>query len=993
MAKNALLRVMDRKISWIFLFSLVALAFFIIVLYQETKRQEDTRYWVSHSNQTIKEIDSIGTLLSETESATRGFLITKDTAWISQVFAFYSSLDQVIGRLQELTAENVIQKQNIDHLKKLFLEKQSFQKRFLSGEYNKVILERIRPGGESLQINQSIKNILNDIRVIEENQLSKQVIENERSNQSIIYTSMIGGLFAFILILAILYQLNKDLYFRKKAEDAVKESEIKYKNIIENAGMVMYTINKDGFITFANHQVCDLTGFTVDELSGKHFSTLLIPEWIEKVSQFYYSQIEDKVLSTTLDFQINTKSSLIKWVEQHAQLLFEDKQVIGFQCMVKDITTQKEYAFHLQQSEEKRKENEYRLSAIMDAASTLIFIKDLEGRYLQVNKRFKEFFHLSEESIILKSDYEISTKEKADQYRLSDRKVISSLQSVETEEVVETEKGSRNLLVIKFPLVDDTKQLFGICGIATDITERVQSRIDLETALKNTENAKQLQEQFLANMSHEIRTPLNGIQGMTSLLLETSLSIDQKEYTTMIKRSLTNLTSILNDVLDYSNIQAGKITFEKIEFQLPETLTIIKNQFIHHTQSKGLGFELLIDEKVPESLIGDPYRLKQILINLVGNAIKFTKAGSINIHAALKSLSTKEALLLFTVTDTGIGISEDKLATIFERFAQENLEISKRYGGAGLGLTISRSLVELQGGEIFVNSKSGQGAAFSFYIPYKIKELAKNVSNQNDFEVTLKDKKILVVEDNEINQKLIEHVLQNVGVKVDMASHGKEAMVFLEKDLKYDLIILDLQMPIMDGYETAIYIRDKLKMTVPIIAMTATALKGDQEKCKQVGINDFMLKPFEFSDFYKRVIRLLGKEPLELPISHPKKILHKKLYDLSLLEELDDNESLLEVLTLFLEKTPAEIKKLPILVKQENWPELNKLTHKIKGAIAILQANSLAELLGKIENDTNDSAVKNIEQIHNQVSLAINLYKELEAVLLIEREKRKNDVS
>ncbi len=983
---NALLRIMDRKISWILLFSFVALTFFVTVLFQQTKRQEDTRYWVSHSNQTIKEIDSIGTLLSETESATRGYLITKDTGWISQVFAFYESLDLVIIRLQELTAENVIQKQNIDHLKKLCLEKQSFQKRFLSGEYNKVILERIRPGGQSLQINHSIKNILNDIRVIEENQLAKQVIENERSNQSIVYTSMIGGLFAFVLILAILYQLNKDLYFRKKAEDAVKESEIKYKNIIENAGMVMYTINKEGFITFANHQVCDLTGFTVDELTGKHFSTLIIPEWIEKVSLFYYTQIEDKVVSTTLDFQIKTKSSLIKWVEQHAQLLFEDDQVIGFQCMVKDITTQKEYAFHLQQSEDKRKENEYRLSAIIDAASTLIFIKDLAGRYLQVNKRFKEFFRLSEESIILKSDYEITSKEKADLYRLTDKKVISSMQSIETEEVVETEMGSRNLLVIKFPLIDDENNLFGICGIATDITERVQSRRDLETALKNTESAKQLQEQFLANMSHEIRTPLNGIQGMTSLLLETSLSIDQKEYTTMIKRSLTNLTSILNDVLDYSNIQAGKITFEKVEFQLIETLTIIKNQFIHHTQSKGLGFELLIDEKVPKSLIGDPYRLKQIMINLVGNAIKFTKAGSITIQATPKSLSTQEAMILFTVTDTGIGISEDKLATIFERFAQANLEISKRYGGAGLGLTISRSLVELQGGEISVTSKSGQGAAFSFYIPYQLKEISKNVSTQNNFEVTLKDKKILVVEDNEINQKLIEHVLQNVGVKVDMASHGKEAIVFLEKDLKYDLIILDLQMPVMDGFETAIYIRENLKLTVPIIAMTATALKGDQEKCKEVGINDFMLKPFEFSDFYKRVIRLLNGETGEINIKPSSKTSTTKLFDLSLLEELDDNESLLDVLSLFLDNTPSEVKNLPVLFEQQNWVALHKITHKIKGAIAILQAKELAELLSKIEENAKE--VKNLSILADQVSDVVRLFGDLEAELRQERDIR-----
>ena len=401
--------------------------------------------------------------------------------------------------------------------------------------------QKVRSDAAPRQITLSIKSLLAQIKQDNEKLLSEKIIRNEKEFSTGVWFALFGGIFAFVLVLAILFQLNGDISLRKKAENEVLLSESKYRNLIENADVVLYTTNESGTITFANNRVSQLTGYTVEELTGKHFSFLLDPDWIKNVLTFYRNQFQQQIQVTTLDFITQTKSGQKKWVEQSAQLVLDNDRIIGFQCMVKDINERKTIEIELNRSELKRKENEYRLNAILDNTAALIFIKDLDGRYFMVNKRFKEVYNLTDEMIINKTDYEFNPKELADYYKNSDREIMEGLKAKESEETIETPEGIRNLLLVKFPLFDDKKNIFGISGIATDITEWVQSRKELEAALKNAEEAKQLQEQFLANMSHEIRTPLNGIQGMSNLLLETKLNEEQREFANMIKQSLNNL--------------------------------------------------------------------------------------------------------------------------------------------------------------------------------------------------------------------------------------------------------------------------------------------------------------------------------------------------------------------------------------------------------------------------------------------------------------------
>ncbi|WP_353548789.1 PAS domain S-box protein [Sediminibacterium sp. KACHI17] len=975
--------IMHGRVRWLFFFAVLTLISFGIVLYLIKKDLDKTRTSVDFTYSVLKDIAELKSSLGQAESATRSLLITNDKNWqpiIEQLHEKTNTLyAQVVSKIKN---DSAFSSSSLILLKELIRNKESFQKSVLADTTTaENIKKRLSLTGEGPQQSQAAFNILNRLTVCGEIVLSQRLKDNAQNYSKSIYAAIIGAIIAFIIVLALIIQLNRDISRRKKAEESVGYSDERYKNLIENASVVMYTTDLNGMITFANQQVGDLTGYSVEELIGKDFSFLLHPSWMQQVFNHYTQQFQNKVTSTTLEFVIRTKTGNQKWVEQTAQLILKDDMVQGFQCMVRDITEKKKIELELKESEQRRKENQLRLEAILENTTSLIFIKGLDGRYITINKRFKEVMGVSDEMVIGKTDYEFSEKEAGDHYKMLDEEVVNTRKPVETEEWIFGPEGRKNLLVIKFPLIDHRKKIFGIGGIATDITDRVLYQQKLIEARKNAEEAKQLQEQFLANMSHEIRTPMNGIQGMTNLLLQTELNGQQKEFTSMIKRSVNNLLVIVNDILDFSKIKAGKITLDKVPFQIREVLNQIKVQFEHELAQKELDLMIDHDMGLPETVIGDPYRLNQVLVNVIGNAVKFTVSGEVRIKTDVTQQTGNKASIRFTVTDTGIGIPEEKTGIIFEPFTQAGPEIARNYGGAGLGLSICKGLLELQGGSIQFANIPGGGAEFVIQIPY---EVQYEQSAERDESQLLKGKNFLVVEDNEVNQKLVSYVLKKVGGNVDIANNGRAAIDLLEqKKAYYDLIIMDIQMPVMDGYEATEYIRNTLQLQTPIIAMTATALKGDRDRSVQVGMNDFMLKPFEFNDLYKRLIRLLIKDTIET--DNLDAMNSQKLYDLSLLEGLDDKDSLLDVLNLFLENTPAQMTELAQLSDTGDWDALYQLAHKLKGALAMLQATHISELLGKIEaagRERNDT-----DQIPAKVAEVCALFDQMKAQLIDEKEQ------
>ena len=392
-----------------------------------------------------------------------------------------------------------------------------------------------------------------------------------------------------------------------------------------------------------------------------------------------------------------------------------------------------------------------------------------------------------------------------------------------------------------------------------DINKREKLEQKLIVAQKNAEEAANIKQQFMANMSHEIRTPMNAIIGFNERLSKTSLDEVQKEYVSAVQSSGENLLAIVNDILDFSKIEAGMVRIEEIQFNLHELLNSVFTLFYQQAKEKNIELKLQISKSVPLSIIGDPTRLTQILVNLIGNAIKFTDEGNIDIIVDVIQVSEENTTIQFIVKDTGIGISEEKIFEIFERFTQAKADTSRIYGGTGLGLSIVKKLVELQSGKISVSSKKDLGSEFKFIIPYKIAkvgktELEREKENESSF-VFNSDIKILVVEDNIMNQKLAGYILNDWGVGFDVCSNGKIAIEKIKDNNAYDLILMDIQMPEMNGYDTTKYIREQLKLKTPIIAMTADALPGERDKCIKLGMTDYISKPIKENDLRTIVIK------------------------------------------------------------------------------------------------------------------------------------------
>jgi PAS domain S-box-containing protein len=572
-----------------------------------------------------------------------------------------------------------------------------------------------------------------------------------------------------------------------------------------------------------------------------------------------------------------------------------------------------------------------------------------------VNRSFREIFDLTEDQVIGKTDFDIETHERAVHYQELDRKVIATLQSIEREETIyDVQKGDRNLLLTKFPLFDRDNNIYGVGGIARDFTERVLNQQKLIEAKKKAETAEQLQEQFLANMSHEIRTPMNGIIGMTNILMGTELNAEQKEFVQIIKQSSDNLLFLINDILDLSKIKSGKLSLEKVVFCLPELLETTVAPFQLRAKEKNIKIYLSLDAAVPEMLEGDPYRLTQILNNLFSNALKFTNKGYIQLTIFPLSVREDDIELSFSVADTGEGIPDDKLESIFHAFEQASASTTRKFGGTGLGLAITRKLVEMQGGNIIVSSAENEGTVFRFTVHY---QPAKHTDIEQKTEITIKPgnhklagKRILVVEDNEINQKVMQHILQKEKLVPVIADNGSVAVQMLEKGDQFDLIIMDLSMPEMDGFQTATYIRQKLKLDTPIIAMTASALRNEKLKCFELGMNEYLTKPFAPSELFFHLQRFLLPQHSAVAVELNASIEeHEGLYDLAFVREMDDSDYFCEVLKLFLETTPAMLDELKEGILYENWDMVSKRAHKLKSSLGILKMNSMLAMAADIE--------------------------------------------
>lgn len=502
--------------------------------------------------------------------------------------------------------------------------------------------------------------------------------------------------------------------------------------------------------------------------------------------------------------------------------------------------------------------------------------------------------------------------------------------------------------------------LFAFGYVTYELRRQQQLIARLNISEKKAKEAATIKENFLANMSHEIRTPLNAILGFTNLLQRKEIDGQAKEYVQTIQRSGENLMTIVNDVLDLSKIEAGMMRIESAPFSIRGLVHSITTMFTPKAAEKQLLLTTSVSDDIPDTLLGDATRLTQILVNLIGNAIKFTPSGNIDIQITNQGIEKNIINTGIRVKDTGIGIEKEKLNKIFDRFQQAEDAVTRRYGGTGLGLSIVYELVLLQNGKIEVDSVPGAGTTFNIIIPYSIvsgESIIPIVKTSDPVVSKLKDIMVLVVEDNEINQSLVRHLFNNWKIPFDICSNGKEAIDKLKQGT-YSIILMDIQMPEMDGYTAVQEIRQTLKLDTPVIAMTAHAMPGEREKCLSYGMNEYISKPIKEEQLLNLITKFSGSRiATKAELQNTTRISNNNFHYINLeyMKEISQGDIEYEktVTSQFLEMVTEHLRDIEKYWQQENTSALRQTAHNMKTSVSIMGlTEQLLPYLDALEYET-----------------------------------------
>ena len=568
-------------------------------------------------------------------------------------------------------------------------------------------------------------------------------------------------------------------------------------------------------------------------------------------------------------------------------------------------------------------------------------------------------------------------------------KWIPLFKKVLTGEIVKEEyRFKNNNFLIKInPLKDaDDKIILGLAVIRDITGEKLYKKI-LSKAKDEAVKSEKLKTQFLARVTHEIRTPLNAIMGFTEQLLQTKLTVKQKEYVSIIDKSSEHLLSLVNDILILSKIEANQLNFESSPFKLEDVIKYAHSALLEKANNKNLGFTYIIEDNTARIIVGDQFRLQQILINLLDNAIKFTNRGSVRLKCSVHSESKKKIILKFDIYDTGIGISSENLKYIFNQYSQSISGTGKHNEGVGLGLAICKNLIELHNGTLTISSQEGSGTTLSFTIPYskaKNADLAAFNPDKPDTD-KLKNKKVLLVDDDSVNLLLGKAILEKLSCSLEIANNGNEAISKLDKG-KYDIILLDIYMPDISGIEVAKYLRKKKKdKDTKILALTAAAVKDDIMKFRKNGIDDYLIKPFREINLYNKMCEVLKLTIKPLQKSKSEIILKREIspkpYSINELKEMAGGDEVFieQTLNIFFENSENAVRNFRKLLKEKNWKEIGELAHKLLPSFRHLEINSvitrLIELKVKTLIDMDYSGVNKL--VSETISEIENVIKEM----------------
>jgi len=622
--------------------------------------------------------------------------------------------------------------------------------------------------------------------------------------------------------------------------------------VVESSGPIMWVDYQTRHITYANRAACELLAYRIDEVIGLPIASVDVCYTAEAVKP-----LEEMLRSTGKPIEYRAryrrKDGSLRNIDATASLTEHGDREI---CIIsfKDITEQKT-------ADRERKRQQALMAALINSIPDIISYRDPKGVFLGCNEAFTHLRGRAAEDLIGHTAEEVFPAQRAEIIRARDEEVLRSLQKSTLEELVAYPDGREVLLeTVRNPLRDEKGKLLGILAIGRDVTERKKAEREIHRAKELAEEATRAKTDFLANMSHEIRTPMNAIIGMSHLALKTDLTPRQRDYIAKVQASGQHLLGIINDILDFSKVEAGKLTVEHADFELEALMENVANLITEKSAAKGLELVFDISPDVPRRLVGDSLRLGQILINYANNAVKYTEKGEVVIAARVQEHAGEEVLLHFSVTDTGIGLTDEQKGRLFQSFQQADTSTTRKYGGTGLGLAISRNLAQLMGGDVGVESRIGHGSTFWFTVRVGVGQArSRELLPVPD----LRNRRALVVDDSDSARAVLADMLQGMTFSVVEASSGREAIRAVEEAAQrgepFDIVYLDWRMPEMDGIETAQRLKSLDLPQAPFIVM-ATA-HGREEVLKQaesVGIENVLIKPINPSMLFDTTIGVLS---------------------------------------------------------------------------------------------------------------------------------------
>jgi PAS domain S-box-containing protein len=741
--------------------------------------------------------------------------------------------------------------------------------------------------------------------------------------------------------------------------------ERRYRELLDNSSDIVYTHDLNGKLITWSKAGEVISGYKQRELSGRHLLDLVPADHRKEIEAILRAMIGGRG-PATFELVILAKNGSPVTLDVSTRAITQENKQVGVLGFARDITARKN-------AEEALKQSELRLRAVVTNAPVILFAFSSEGILTLCEGKGLAALSLDPESLVgtAVQDLEAAMPGIGAAYQ----------RAMSGESVTALQEVSGRIYETQLVPVHGDSTVTGLIGIAIDITDRKRSEEESQRAREVAEAASKAKSEFLANVSHEIRTPMNCILGMTELALDGPLTAEQREYLELAKTSTNSLLTIINDILDFSKVEAGKLELDLARLSLSEMLETIVKHFTLRARQKKLKLGYHVAPGTPDLLLGDGGRIRQVLTNLIGNAIKFTENGSVTVRVGTEFQSESEAVLRFEVADTGIGIPREKQQMIFDAFAQVDGSATRRYGGTGLGLTISRQIVELMDGHIGLESEPGKGSRFHFSIRLqKVKESSqpgpaalvtrKGYSRVAGPETQGREGvRILLVEDSPANQKLMLYMLRKQDYEVVVANNGLEALAALDKAVEgaFNLILMDVQMPQMNGFEATRVIREREKESathIPIIALTAYAMKGDQERCMEAGMDGYLSKPIHRDHLLEIIERLarrtrLGNGSAVLAPS-------SEIFDIarSLQRVGGDADLLRELTRIFLQVSPELMEDAQQAMAAQDHVRLTRVCHSLISSLGNFSAKAAFEAASVLESKLAGQSAADVEQAY-----------------------------